>query len=164
MDEKGILKNWLKDAYAMENQLIQVLEEQSDQSKDYPDIQAKVDEHLQKTKGHAQMMEQCLEGLGESTSTVKSGISSAVGNVTGMGAGMSDTTLHKNAISDFAAENFEIATYSALIDAANECGQTRIAQVCKQILQDEQEMAQWLTSNLPKVVMMELRTTAGTPA
>jgi ferritin-like metal-binding protein YciE len=61
--------------------------------------------------------------------------------------------LVKNGLMDFAAENFEIACYKALLIAAEAYGDDHIAMVCQEILEDEMEMARWLDQNLPMVVL-----------
>lgn len=65
-------------------------------------------------------------------------------------------TVRRIALADYAAENFEIASYTALISAAQELGDQEIIRVCQQILRDEQEMASWLQQNLPTLVQQTL--------
>jgi ferritin-like metal-binding protein YciE len=62
----------------------------------------------------------------------------------------------KNALADYAAENFEVASYTALIRAAQFLGDQETARVCQQILQEDQEMASWLQQNLPTLVQQTL--------
>jgi hypothetical protein len=57
--------------------------------------------------------------------------------------------LVKHSIVDFAAEHYEIATYTMLITAARACRDEETARVCQEILRDEQEMARWLAQRLP---------------
>jgi ferritin-like metal-binding protein YciE len=57
-----------------------------------------------------------------------------------------------NALADYAPEHFEIACCRALSEAARHANQDHIAEVCGEILRDEQEMADWLSSQLPKIV------------
>jgi ferritin-like metal-binding protein YciE len=46
----------------------------------------------------------------------------------------------------------EIASYKALIIAANDVGQPGIADACQGILQDEENMARWLDEQMPTIV------------
>ena len=55
-------------------------------------------------------------------------------------------------VADYATEHFEIACYRALSEAARAANQQHVAQVCGEILRDEQEMADWLNGQLPKIV------------
>ena len=70
----------------------------------------------------------------------------------GISSGAADDETIKNGLMDYAAEHFEIACYRALSEAARAAGQDHVAQVCGEILRDEQEMADWLSSQLLKIV------------
>ncbi len=73
MTGKDLLIAWLNDAHGMENALIQILEHQIKDAKDYPQVQSKLEQHLEQTRRHAQMVKDCIERLGGKTSTVKTG-------------------------------------------------------------------------------------------
>ena len=74
MDQKEMVATWLKDAYAMENGIVQVLEKQVDMTAEHPEIQSGIQRHLEATRGHADTVRQCLEQLGENPSALKSGM------------------------------------------------------------------------------------------
>ena len=52
---------------------------------------------------------------------------------------------------------FEIASYKSLIAAAESAGETEVARVCQEILQDEEEMAAWLDERVPEVTQLYLK-------
>jgi ferritin-like metal-binding protein YciE len=156
MTGKDLFVAWLNDAYGMENALIKVLEHQIKDAKDFPPIQAKLEQHLEQTKRHAELVKGCVENLGGHTSTVKTGISKLFGQMQALSTGPAHDELMKNALADYAAENFEIASYTALIRAAQELGEQETARVCQQLLRDEEEMAQWLQQQLPTLVQQSL--------
>jgi len=141
----------------MENALIQVLEHQVKDAKDYPQIQAKLEQHLEQTRRHAQMVKDCVQSLGSKTSPVKSGIATLFGQMQALSTGPAQDEIMKNALADYAAENFEIACYTALVHAANALGELPTAGVCQQILQEEEEMARWLYQNLPSLTQQTLQ-------
>nr|BBH87608.1 hypothetical protein KTC_23590 [Thermosporothrix sp. COM3] len=153
---KDLLISWLNDAYGMENALIQVLEHQVKDAKDYPQAQVKIQEHLEQTRQHAQMVKECVESLGGSTSAMKTGMAKLFGQMQAVSTGAARDEMVKNALADCAAEHFEIASYSALIEAAQAAGEPQVAQVCQRILRDEEEMARWLQQNLPAVVQQTM--------
>lgn len=70
---------------------------------------------------------------------------------------MFDDELVKNCLAYSASEHFEIACYRSLIAAAHETGQTEIAEVCREILQDEDAMSEWLEEQIPVVTQTFLR-------
>src|SRR5215212_1396380 len=122
MAHQDFVTKWLNDAYSMENALIQVLENHAKDAEDHPQVQSGIQEHIQTTRRHAERVEECIQRLGGDTSTLKSGIAKISGTLQGMSTGVAEDELVKNAIADYAAEQFEIASYRALIAAAEELG------------------------------------------
>lgn len=151
-DPRETLIGWLNDAYAMEKGLVQVLENHANDVKDRPEMYRKIAQHLEQTKMHAERVRECVERLGGSVSTVKTAMGAVSGFFQGRSTGVSPDELVKNALSDYAAEHFEIASYRALITAARLLGENQVVQVCETILRDEQDMANWLEQSLPNVV------------
>jgi ferritin-like metal-binding protein YciE len=151
MAHAEIYMAWLNDAYGMENALVQVLQNHAKDAQDHPQMHAKIQEHLDKTRQHAELIKGCIERRGGSTSAVKTGMANLVGVMQGLSTGMAEDELVKNGIADYAAENFEIASYQALI-TAHDLGDEQTGQVCQQILADEQDMANWLAQHLPEAV------------
>lgn len=152
MAQNDMLIAWLNDAHALETSIVEVLEKQVDVAADHPIVQQGIQRHLEATKGHAETVAGCLEQLGESPSGVKSAMASVGGKVQGVMSGAAKDDLVKAALQDYSTEHMEIASYRALIIAANEAGQAGIAQKCESILQDEIQMAQWLEEQMPMVV------------
>ncbi len=147
-----LLIRWLKDAHAMELNVIQVLKKHAEEASDYPQIKNKIEEHCKVSERHAESVKECLQSLGEDTSSLKEGISKVIGNLQGMASGLMSDTLAKNAIMDHATEHFEMATYKAISIAATELGEDTIADKCNEIMKEEEEMAIWLENNMEFVV------------
>ena len=156
MTHNDMITTWLKDAYAMENAIIPVLERQVESSADHPDIQRGIQQHLEATKRHKDSVGACLEELGESPSALKAGMAGAGGKLQGMMADMPADGLVKGALQDYSTEHMEIASYKALIVAADDAGLTTVAQACRTILADEEQMASWLDQQLPIIVRATL--------
>jgi ferritin-like metal-binding protein YciE len=157
MAHKELLINWLNDAYSMETALIPILENHAKDAKNYPDIQARDQQHIEETRRHAERVRSCIERLGESPSTLKTGMGSLIGNMQSVMTGAFQDELVKNCLSDFAAENFEIASYKALIAAAQEIGDQETVLACQENLREDEAMAQWLDQHLPIVVQETVR-------
>jgi len=155
-DPRETLIGWLNDAYGMEKSLVQVLENHAKDAKDHPEMHRRISQHLEQTKVHAQRVQECLERLGGSASTMKGAMGSVSGFFQGRSTGLASDELVKNAISDYAAEHFEIASYKALIAAARALGENQVVQVCESILRDEEDMAKWLEQHLPGAVQEHL--------
>ncbi|WP_445156846.1 ferritin-like domain-containing protein [Halomonas sp. E14] len=142
------LEDWLRDAHAMEKQAEQMLETHAKRLEHYPQLQARIEQHLTETRGQTERIEQCLSLLGTDVSTFKDlgAQMSAFGQA--MGAMMSGDEVMKAGLAHYAFEHFEIASYKALIQAAETVGKPEIARICQEILKEEEAMAQWLGDHL----------------
>jgi ferritin-like metal-binding protein YciE len=80
----------------------------------------------------------------------------AVGLLEGMSTGIFRDELVKNAISEYAMEHFEMASYSSLATAAEDAGLTDIARTCREIYGEEAEMADWLEVHIPELTRTHL--------
>jgi ferritin-like metal-binding protein YciE len=156
VEPKDRIVAWLKDAYAMEESIVEVLDKQVAMTADLPEIQQGIQRHLEATKMHAETVKGCLESLGEETSGLKAGMAKVGGKVQGLMMGMAPDSLVKNALQDYATEHMEIASYRALIVAAQQTGLTEIETACTSILHNEEAMAAWLEQQLPTIVQLEL--------
>jgi ferritin-like metal-binding protein YciE len=148
MTGRDLVIAWLNDAHGMETALIQILEHQINDARDHPQVGTK----LEQTRRHAEMVKDCVENLGGHTSAARTGMASLFGQRQALSTGAAKDELVKNALADYAAENFEVACYTALIRAAQELGDQETVGVCQQILQEDQAMADWLQQNLPTLV------------
>lgn len=156
MTGKDLLISWLNDAHGMENALIQILEHQVKEAKNYPQVQSRLQQHLEQTRHHAEMVKGCVEALGGKTSAVKTGLSNLLGQIQGVSTHPAQDEMLKNGLADYAAENFEVASYTSIIRAAQELGDQKTASVCQQIRQEDQDMANWIEQNLPTLAQETL--------
>ena len=154
---RDTLSTWLKDAYAMEQGIVEILEKQIPQFDDMPEAQMKIRQHLELTKDQADRVRGCVERLGDDVSRVKSGMANVLGAVQGVSTAMADDKMVKNAMGNYAIEYFEIASYKILVTAAREMGYEDIATICESIMREEQEMADWLDQAMPMVTRQHLR-------
>lgn len=152
MAHNEFLISWLNDAHAMETSIAEALERQVDLASDHPDVQSGIKQHLDATKRHADTVAGCLESLGESPSGVKDAMASLGGKVQGMMPGGAKDDLVKAALNDYSIEHMEIASYKALILAANDLGHADIARKLQPVLDEEMAMAEWLDNNMPILI------------
>jgi ferritin-like metal-binding protein YciE len=140
-----VLTSWLRNAHAMEQAAISILEMQSKHLNHYPRIKAKVVEHLEVTRRQAEMVKSCLQRRGAATSVMKDLTGRFTGGMNALATDVSwgDEAV-KAGIADYAFENMEIATYQTLITTANFVGDHETQKICEEILSEEQEMADWL--------------------
>lgn len=157
VNAKEQLIDWLRDAYAMETQAAEMLERQEGRITNYPEILAKVKEHIQVTQRQADRLKQCLQRLGSDTSAIKTGIAMLIGNAQSISGVFAEDEIVKAGIFNYSFEQFEAANYRALIAAAQHCGETEIARLCQESLDEEIEMANWIEQRLPQLTKTYLQ-------
>ena len=159
------LTAWLRDAYAMENQAIEILEKQVSRLEHYPDLRAKVRSHLEESHRQAERVERCLHQLGTDTSGLKTALGKMVGTAQQLSGLFASDEVLKSGIADYAFEHYEIASYKMLIATAAEAGEHEVGRVLEENLREEEAMAAWLAQHLPEVTRQYLhREAAGQTA
>lgn len=161
MTQQKSVIDWLRDAHAMEAGGVVTLTNHAEAAGDYPEVSAKLREHAEATRRHAELLEGRLAALGTGPSSLKEAVGAAFSKVAGVANLPASDTVVKNALGDLAAENFEIASYVSLIAAAEEIGDGETASVCRQILRDEEAMADWLKAQIPALTRQFLARQAG---
>ncbi len=156
------LIEWLRDAHAMEAQAETMLNKQASRIENYPDLKARIEQHIVETQNQAKLIEGCLRRYDKSYSGFKDmgGKMMAMGQA--MGGMMVNDEIVKGAQMGYVFENLEIASYTILIAAAQAVGDTETQEVCERILEEEVAMAEWLRQHLPQLTQAYL-TRAATP-
>ncbi len=157
MTQQDLVLGWLNDAYAMEQSITQVLARHIKDVQDQPEIASRLQQHLDATERHAELVQGCVQRLGGDTSKLKSGMAQVTGAVQGMATSVAKDELVKNALQDYSTEHMEIASYQSLIAAARQLGDTETVSVCEQILRDEEAMQAWLREQIPIITLQVLQ-------
>ncbi|WP_199431420.1 YciE/YciF ferroxidase family protein [Qaidamihabitans albus] len=153
MSSRDQVITWLNDAYAMEQALEETLERHAkDAQGENEEVHERIQRHIQETRDQAATVRECIESLGGQVSGSKSAFASMFGAMQGNLNKPAGDTMVKNAVADYAAEHFEIATYRALIDAARQIGEEEVSGKLTGILRQEEEMARFLEQQLPGAV------------
>lgn len=145
------LLDWLRDAHAMEQQAETMLSSQSARLEHYPVLKARIDQHIQETRGQQERLETCIKRLNGSPSTIKDIGGKLMAMAQGATGMMVSDEVVKGAMSGYVFEHMEIASYTILIAAAKAAGDMQTQQICEQNLQEEVAMAEWLLQHLPEV-------------
>lgn len=141
------LLKWLQDAYAMEQEAETMMKAMASRIENYPHLAARIGQHVQETQQQAGSLRECIEALGGSVPTAKGLFASMTAAIHAAGNSLMEDEVVKSIGISFGFENTEIATYRALVIAAERAGAHDIAAVCGQILQEEVAMARWLEDN-----------------
>ncbi|MCA1772335.1 MAG: ferritin-like domain-containing protein [Halomonas sp.] len=150
MESKHLI-DWLRDAHAMEKQAEKMLKAQASRLEHYPQLEQRIVKHIEETKRQVEKLEHCMGLLGTDASTIKDLGAQMTAFGQAIGGMMAEDEVVKAGIASYAFENFEIASYKAIIKAADMASQPEISQVCNEILQEEVAMAEWLSQHLDDV-------------
>lgn len=149
--------SWLNDAYLMERSITEVLETHVSATNKHPELHARILQHLEETRNHERLVEECINRLGGSAPSIKASISTFMGQMRAVSqAGGPDEPL-KDSVSDYAAEHFEMATYKAIMIAADAENDPETVDTCRKILLDEEDMARFLDDHLAQVATAVVR-------
>lgn len=147
MSPKDILLLFLSHAYAAEIATIFDMERYMQNMEFFEEVKEKFEEHVEKSRSHSRMIEQCIRRL-EGNADILAATSIDENEEIEMDP---DLTL-QNIMDAYASEHHEMALYNILITAAQELGDPETADIARDILQDEVEMASWLNDQLPTLV------------
>jgi ferritin-like metal-binding protein YciE len=145
------LVQWMRDAHAMEQQAERILEIESRRVENYPELKARIDRHLDETRGQAERLRMRLERMDGGTSVAKDTMANLLGIAQGLSGVFAGDEIMKASLADYTFEHMEIASYKMLIAAAEQAGDMESKRVCEQNLREEEEMASWLEQHLAPV-------------
>lgn len=151
METQEQLVSWLRDAHAMELNVAATLQRHVAAAADHPEWRDRLERHLRDTRDHARRVSACLDQLKAGTSAVKDATGNFMGAIQGVATNFLADDIVKNALIAYAMEHFEIASYSALVAAAEQAGFVEIAHTCSDLLREEVQMALWLEDEIPKL-------------
>src|SRR5690349_11121079 len=112
----------LQNAHALEAQAIQLCNRQVERYENYPELRERLREHAEESRRQQERIDQLLQALGTSPSTLKDIGTSIMGNMAAMGHAMAQDEVIKNCFANYAFEHYEIATYKALMEMAQAAG------------------------------------------
>lgn len=156
-DLKNKLIGYIEDAYALENQIVEVLEKQVQLTANVPELNGRIKQHLAETQVQRRRMEERLEAYGRSPSAIKGVVSNIMGNVAGVTAGMRGDALSRAIRDDYVTEHLEIAGYTLLIDTARLVGDEETVKAAQLTLKEEIAMQEWCAQNLDTALLLDFK-------
>ena len=141
--------DWLRDAHAMEKQAESMLESMASRIDNYPDVRARIEQHITETKQQITVLEEILDRNDISRSMLKDSMSKMMAFGQSVGGIMTSDEIVKGSISGYVFEQFEIACYTSLLAAARKAGDVASIPAIESILAEEQRMADWLIQHIP---------------
>ncbi len=146
----------LRNAHALESQAIELMQRQVERLRNYPEVEARMRQHIEETRMQVQRLDQILSSLGTSASSLKDAFMSFMGNLMALAHTPAGDEIIKNTFANFAFENYEIASYRSLIAMAEATGQRDSVGLLQQTLREEESMASWLAEHLRDVTLKYL--------
>ncbi|MFT0876080.1 ferritin-like domain-containing protein [Rhodopseudomonas sp. G2_2311] len=150
-DAREIFVTGLRNAHAMETQAREMMERQSERLDDYPEVKARVQQHLRETEGQLKRLDECLSACGESASMLKDTTQSFMGNMAALAHTVMPDEILKNTFANNAFEHFEIAAYKSLLALADIAGFGSAEPLLQASLKEEEAMAAWIDQNIDSV-------------
>jgi len=141
--------DWLRDAHAMEKQAESMLESMASRIDNYPDVRARIEQHITETKQQITVLEEILDRNDISRSMLKDSMSKMMAFGQSVGGMVTSDEIVKGSISGYVFEQFEIACYTSLLAAAKKAGDMASVPAIESILAEEQRMADWLIQHIP---------------
>ena len=148
----------LRNQHAVEGQAIETIEGQLDRMKDYPQLHARMQQEIERSKTQATRLEGLLSKHGTSASATKETVTSLVGKVSGIVHMTAPDEVIKNVLAAIGFKAYEIASYKTLMATAEFAGMSEDVAVLKQSQTEEMEMGDWLGEHLPAFVQQYLGT------
>ncbi|WP_137388575.1 ferritin-like domain-containing protein [Rhodoligotrophos defluvii] len=145
-DPRDHLLSWLRDVHAAEEQAIKMLSSFARRIENYPELKARIEQHVTETQRQSERVRECLRRHGSDASTLKDTGTKLMGLGQGLSGIFTSDEIIKGVLASYTFEQMEIASYKILVAAARRLGDAETARVCEEILQEELAMAGWLES------------------
>ena len=142
------LMQWLRDAHAMEKQAETMLSGMEERIEHYPQLRKRLAQHLKETQHQAQRLEDAIGRRGGSTSAIKDTVASLTTMMQTLMTGMAGDEVMKGLLAGYTFEHYEIGSYRILIAAAAALGDIETTRILRENLREEEDMAQWLSTNI----------------
>lgn len=149
---RDLLIAGLKNAYALETQALDMMRTQHNRLDEYPELKARVGQHVNETEQQMKRLEGCLAQFNESPSSLKDFALRLTGNLQSMFHATAEDEVIKSVFASNAFENYEIATYKGLAAMAEVAGARDVADVARQSLREEEDMARFINEHVDSTV------------
>ncbi|HLQ20610.1 MAG TPA: DUF892 family protein [Tabrizicola sp.] len=147
---------WLRDAHAMEQQGMRMMQGMVGGLNSYPQLKARIEDHIRETEVQTDALARLLSRKGSNLSLVKDAAGRATAFAQSMSGLFASDEVVTGTLASYAFENMEIASYRILIAAAEQLGDAEAVQVFRRSLEQEEAMANWLASHSAGIIRIFL--------
>ena len=157
---KQRLLRYLVDAHASELGEKASLKDTADQSLD-SEVTAALQQHIETTQAHADMLEQRIEALGGKTSGIKGAVDQLIARGSNFTNAFHDDQdkQTQDLIKLFSLQKFGVATYTSLQAFAQAVSDTDTAEMANTLLEDEKKAADEFEQLIPQLAVASVNRT-----
>ena len=150
----------LRNQHAIETQAIGTLQNEIPRTTAYPELHAHMQQDKDSSEQQAARLDQILAKHDTKKSVLKEAVSGAVATVAGFAHAPAGDDVLKNVLAAIGFKAYEIGSYKALVALAQAAGANDDVSFLETSMKEEQEMGDWLGTNLPNIVQMYLQQAA----
>jgi ferritin-like metal-binding protein YciE len=153
---KEKLVDYLKDAHAMENNVLRMLDSQISTTDD-ASIRKDLEHHQEETERQKDRLEQCLSAYGEDTSSLKDLAGDGGAFFKGLIDSVRPDKPGKNARDAYVTESMEIASYELLERWAQRAGDSTTAEVARTNRAEEEAMRKKIADRWDTFIDLQMK-------
>jgi ferritin-like metal-binding protein YciE len=150
------LMEWLRDAYAMEQQAEQMYGRQAQRIENYPEIKARYEQQASSSRRQAERIRECIERHGSSPSALKDAGAQILGMMQSASGLFVSDEIVKSLLAAYTLQHMGIASYRILTASADAAQDPETHRVCQELLAEEEEMSEWLSRQLDTTTIQYL--------
>lgn len=147
----SVFATGLKNAHAMEKQALSILKPQAGRIENYPDMKARIEQHIAETEGQIARLETVFDQIDEKHSGFKDMVLSVGGSMAALSHAAAGDEVLKDTFANYAFEHYEIAAYKSLIQISDRLALDSVTPALRQNLDEEERMAQWIDEHVALV-------------
>lgn len=134
----------LRNQHALEMTAIELCQRQVERLEHYPEMRARLQQHVTESREQANRLEAILARHGSSSSSLKNTVTGVMGNIAAALHVPASDEILKNTFANYAFEHFEMAAYTSLIAMAKAIGDTASVAPLQQSLDEEKAMGEFI--------------------
>lgn len=145
------IRDWLRDAHAMEEQGEKLFSGQAERLGDYPGLSAKLQTEVNYIKEHQRMLSMRIDQVGASTSIIKDVAGKVMASAQNFSGIMVSDEPVKGILALHTFTQMAIGSYKILVSAAEASGDADTKGICQSILDHTENRAAWIETELDSV-------------
>ncbi|MES2675871.1 MAG: DUF892 family protein [Pseudomonadota bacterium] len=145
------IRDWLRDAHAMEEQAESLFAGQAERLKKYPELAAKLNDELTFIKANQILLLDKIRTLGGSVSIVKDTVGKLMAGAQNMSGIMVSDEPVKGILALHTFTQMAIGSYKVLVAACDAEGEAEVRETCATMLASVERRAVWLNQELDAV-------------